>query len=83
MKIEIDEDIFYFVESDSGKWAFDNEKEAIEKLKQIVSENELNEDNSISLLQVNTTDQKWQIKEIPWSKIAMQLMKGGSSGSQD
>lgn len=76
MNMQLDGNIFYFLETDLGKWAFDNEKEAVSKLKEMVHTDEVNPEDGLSILEVDTTEQKWQIKEIPWSKIAMQLMKG-------
>jgi len=77
MELKIKSGIFYMLDADDEKRLFDNEEESIEALKSLVSKNEEIDPESLCIYEVNTTGDKWEIKSIPWAKIAMKLMKGG------
>jgi len=76
MSIKIEEEKFYILEAGNDKWIYSSEKGAIKSLKDLLAENEkLNQEN-VSILVVDTKEEKWQIKQISWSKIAMELIRG-------
>ena len=77
MELKIKNDIFYVLEAGNEKRIFDMEKDAAESLKGLVVGNkDLNTDN-LSVIEVNVNGEKWEMKTIPWSKIAIELIRGG------
>lgn len=75
MSVKIEGNKFYLLEAEKEKWLYTSEKDAIKSLKKMISENgQLNEKN-VSLLEVDTEAEKWQIKEMSWSKIAIELIR--------
>jgi hypothetical protein len=75
MEMKVKNNKFYLLEMGEEKWLYDSESDAIEALKRLVSEREEVNPEDISILEVDTTEEKWEIKSIPWSKIAIGLMK--------
>lgn len=76
MELKIKNDVFYVLEAGNDKRLYDAESDAVESLKKLILEKkELNPEN-VNILEVNTKE-KWEIKSIPWSKIAMELIRGG------
>ncbi len=63
---------FYVLDGGDEKWIFINKEEAIEQMKTIVKAG--TGDNS-KLLSVNTTEDQWEIKQVPWQEIAIDLIK--------
>jgi hypothetical protein len=78
MSIKIENNKFLILEAENEKWIYSSEKDAIESLKKLLAQNKgLNEEN-VSILEIDTEKEKWQIKQISWSKIAMELIRGES-----
>ena len=76
MEMKVKDDKFYILEAGNDKWIYSSEKDAIDSLKKLLAENEnLNQEN-VSILEVDTEKDKWQIKQIAWSKIAIELIRG-------
>lgn len=76
MSMKIENDKFYILEAENEKWIYSSEKDAVNSLKRLLSENrELSEKNA-NILEVDTKEEKWQIRQMSWSKIAMQLIRG-------
>lgn len=76
MSIKIEDEKFYIVEAENDKWLYGSEKEAINFLKKLISENKnLNQDN-MNVFEVDTREEKWQIRQLSWSKIAIELIRG-------
>jgi len=69
-------DKFYLLDAGKEKWIYDTEAEAVGALKKIASEKTELDPESLSILEVNVAGEKWEIKSIPWSKIAMGLLRG-------
>ncbi len=45
-------------------------------MKELISKStDLNPENA-SILEVNTKGKKWEVKELPWSRIAVAFIKG-------
>ena len=76
MEMKLKSDIFYLLENGGGKWIYDAESEAIDALKKLVSEKREIKPENVNILEVNTSGEKWEIKSVPWSKIALGLMRG-------
>jgi len=76
MSIKIENNRFYILEAGEEKWIYASEEDAIKSLKKLLSENkDLNQEN-VGVLEVDTAKEEWQIKQIPWSKIAIGLIRG-------
>ena len=76
MKMKIEGEKFFVLETKNEKWVFDTESEAIKSMEEIVSENKDLKPEDVSILEVDVKGKKWEIKEIPWSRIALQLIRG-------
>lgn len=75
-EMKIEDNKFYILEAGEEKWIHDTEKSAVQSLKKMVSKSEeLNQEN-VSIIEVNPTGKKWKIQEVPWSKIAIKLIRG-------
>lgn len=76
MSIKIENEKFYILEAGDEKWIYISEKGAIKSLKKLLAETkDLNQEN-VSILEVDTQEESWRIKQIPWSKIAIELIRG-------
>lgn len=76
MSIKIEKNKFYILEAGNDKWIYSSERDAINSLKEKLSKNkDLNQDN-VNILEVDTKEEKWQIKQMSWSKIAVELIRG-------
>jgi hypothetical protein len=76
MEMKVKNDVFYLLDAGSEKWIYDTEKDAIDALKNMVSKKKSVDAENVSILRVNTSGESWEIKSVPWSKIAIELMKG-------
>jgi hypothetical protein len=76
MEIKVRNSVFYLLDAGKDKWIYDIEAEAVGALKKLVSEKAELDPESLSILEVNVAGEKWEIKSIPWSKIAMGLLRG-------
>ena len=76
MEMKIKDDKFFVLEIGEDKWIYDAESNAIKSMKELISKStDLNPEN-VSILEVNTKEKKWEVKELPWSRIAVALIKG-------
>jgi len=76
MEMKIENDTFYVLDASNEKRIYDTESSAVESLKALISENkELNPEN-VNIFEVNTAGESWEIKSVPWSKIAIELIRG-------
>lgn len=76
-ELKVKNDTFYLLDAGDEKWVYDTESEALKALKTLVSTQKTLDTETVSILEVNTAGENWEIKSVPWSKIAMGLMKGG------
>lgn len=67
---------FYVLKSKNENWIYINEDHAVGALKKMLAENEDLNSGDVSLLEVRIVGDEWEIKQVPWSKIAMLLIKG-------
>lgn len=75
MEMKIENGKFYVLEMKNDKWIYGTEKEAIKSLKSLISTNENLNPEGTNLLEADLNGKQWSVKGVPWSKIAMQLMK--------
>ena len=74
--MKVKNDKFYLLDAGKDKWIYDSEDSAIKALKALASTNkELNPEN-VNIFEVNVAGEKWEIKSVPWSRIAIGLMRG-------
>ena len=76
MEMEIKDSVFYLLETGKEKRLYDTENNAIQALKVLASKNKEIDPESMSLVEVNTSGAKWEIKAVAWSRIAVGLIRG-------
>ena len=77
MELKIEKDIFYLLDAGSEKRLYDTETNAIQALKQVAAADKDLNPESISIMEINTAGEKWAIASVPWSKIAIGLIREG------
>lgn len=75
MELKLKGDLFYLLDAGSEKRIYDDEGDSVEALRTIVSQDEI-EAESVKILEINTSAEKWEVKAVPWSRIAKWLLKG-------
>jgi len=75
--IKVQNGKFYVLRLKHENWIYINEDYAVDALKKLLAENENLSSEDVSLLEVRIVEDEWEIKQVPWSKIAMLLIKGG------
>jgi len=75
MELKVKGDIFYLLDAGDEKLIYDSESEAVEALKARVSQKNMDPE-SVNIWEVNTAEENWEIKSVPWSRIAIGLMRG-------
>lgn len=74
--IEITDGQFYFAEVDAAETIHTTRQSAIGHLKQ--EADNLDPDNTdVRIVEVRVSGDDWAIKELPWQKIALELLNGG------
>lgn len=76
MKLKVEGDRFYMVQAGDEKWIHSERDDAIETLKTIVRKSETVPGDA-SVVEVDVSEDKWSLREVPWSQIALELMKKG------
>jgi hypothetical protein len=66
---------FFFFSSGEDKRVCDTVANAIDSLKQIIANKPTLNPETVNILEINTAKEKWEIKSVPWSKIAVELLK--------
>lgn len=72
--MKIKNDTFYVLDIENEREAFQTEEDAVETLQDSVGDD--TDPDSVSIWEVSVGSDQWDIQEIPWSNIAIQLMKG-------
>lgn len=75
MGLRIEGDRFYMLKTPEEKIIYVIEGEAIRALKDCMLSKDLKPEE-ISLLEISIIGEKWEIKQVPWSRIAFKLIKG-------
>jgi len=73
MEMEIKNE-FWYLDCGKDKFLFDNDTEAIDKLKQLAKKNKTKVDD-LNLQKMEIKNDKMELKAISWQTIAMELMK--------
>lgn len=75
-RIGLSDDTFHLVTVDGRRTLFETEEQAIEHLQN----QQLDPDESdVAVVAVTVNDGDWQIRELPWQRIALQLLGGGDA----
>jgi len=77
MELKIENDTFYLLDAGTDKRLCDTENNAIQALKQVAAADKDLNPETISIMEINTSGAKWEIKSVPWSKIAIGLIREG------
>ena len=75
--MRIQNDKFYVLKSNDGKWIYSNEEHAVAVLRDLLKDNTSLNPEEVSLLEVNVEAEEWEIKQVPWSRITMLLIREG------
>lgn len=76
MEMKIKDDKFFVLEVGDDKWIYDSESTAIKSMKEVLSKTADANSENVSILEINAKEKKWEVKELPWSRIAISLIKG-------
>ncbi len=74
MKIEVKNSTFYILQEKKAIIS-DSLEELVEELKKIVKNGVNVDPEKITISEVDIAN--WRVKQIPWNKIAISLIKGG------
>ncbi|KXB01029.1 hypothetical protein AKJ41_03025 [candidate division MSBL1 archaeon SCGC-AAA259O05] len=75
VKMKIEGNVLYLLEAESGKFAFDDEEDAIDEIREMAEEGDPDFEN-VLLFEVDIGGEEWNVNQIPWSKIAAKLFGG-------
>jgi len=73
--MKIDNKTFYVVQTPADDHLLETEDDAIATLKDH-SDDIDPENDDVTVAEVNYSDSDWEIKELPWQTIALQLLQG-------
>jgi len=76
LSLKIKGDKFYVLKLRDEKWIYCEEDIAIKALRDHVSKDKNLKPNDISILEVTIKGEKWEIVQVPWSKIVLKLIRG-------
>jgi len=76
MELRIANDKFYVLELGKEKRIFDSEEAAVASLKEALAEDEKLNPEGVNILEVDTSEEQWKIQGVPWSRIAISLIRG-------
>jgi hypothetical protein len=75
--IKIQNKKFYVLKSKDERWIYLNEEQAVSALKKFLAGNENLIPGEVSLLEVKIVGEEWEIKQVPWSRVTLLLIRGG------
>jgi len=75
--IRIQNDKFYVLVSKDVKWIYTDERQAVKALKDLLAMNENSSPGEVSLVEASIAGQEWEIKQVPWSRITLLLIREG------
>jgi len=75
MELRIANDKFYVLELGKEKRIFDSEEAAVASLKEALAEDEKLNPEGVNILEVDTSEEQWKIQGVPWSRIAISLIR--------
>jgi len=72
--MKIEEGTFYVAQFPESSYVFADQSDAVDKLRE--NSDKLDEDaNGFSVVEVDFSDDDWSVMEIPWQRIAVQLLR--------
>ncbi len=77
MELKINEGIFFLLDAGSEKRLYDTESNAIQALREVAAADKEVNPEELNIMEINTTGDKWAITSVPWSKIAIGLIREG------
>ena len=77
MKLKVENEKFYVVQAAGEKIIHTARAEAVETLKELVAKNEDLDPEEASIIEVDTSGEKWSLQMVPWSQIAIELIRKG------
>ncbi len=77
MELKLNNGKFFLLDAGEDKVVYDTESEAVNGLKSIMGASKELDSDHVNIFEVDTNGDKWKINQIPWSRIAMELIKGG------
>ncbi len=77
MELKINNGIFFLLDAGSEKRLYDTESNAIQALKAVAAADKDVNPEDLNIMEINTTGEKWAIASVPWSKIAIGLIREG------
>lgn len=75
-KLKLENDKFFVVQVAEEKIINTARNEAIATLKQLVAANKDLNPEEATIIEVDTSGEKWSLQQIPWSEIALGLLRG-------
>ena len=75
-KIVIESPKFYVIQFEEKNIIHSSKDEAVNTLKEVISENKELKAENIEIVEVDTSDEKWLLKSVPWNEIAISLIRG-------
>jgi len=66
---------FFYLELESDRYLFEEREDAVEKLKEEASN--IEDPRGSKIFHVDTEGDKWDLEQVPWSEIAVEMMTGG------
>ncbi len=77
MELKINDGVFFLLDAGSEKRLYDTEGNAIQALKVVAAADKDVNPEDLNIMEINTTGEKWAIASVPWSKIAIGLIREG------
>jgi hypothetical protein len=77
MKMKVENDKFYIVQAADEKIIHTTRPEAVETLKELVAKGKDVDPEKTYIIEVDTSKEKWSLQQVPWSQIAIELIRKG------
>lgn len=77
-ELKVENDVFYLLDANGEKWLYATEQDAIASLKDVIAKDKELSPETVNIVEVSTKGKNWEITPVPWSKIAIGLIRGES-----
>ncbi len=71
--MKINDSTFYVVDTGDDKHVLQSEEDAVQQMK--TTAGQVEDPEQVSIFEVDIAGEEWAITQVPWSKIALQMMK--------
>ena len=78
-ELKVENDVFYLLDANGEKWLYATEQDAIASLKDVIAKDKELSPETVSIVEVNTVKETWEMKAVPWAKIAIELIRGAKT----